>query len=240
MDFALMRRAIRLQQSGQGAGIGPVHRPFYFRQESNMQKNQILKRLMAVSAAMFGAVGAQAQTSQQSGASSTAATASSDAKLTSADRKAIMDMGMSNMAEVEMGKLAQSKSQNAEVKAFAQKMVDDHGKALTEVQTLAQSKGVTLPTELDAKHKAMSAKLEKMSGDAFDKAYVKQGGVGAHKETLTKLQAASKGAKDPEVKGQVDKMIPVVQEHLKHAEQLAQGKSSSTGSSGAGHTGSSH
>ena len=214
-----------------------------------MQKNQILKRLMAVSvaAAMFGAVGAQAQTSQQSGASGASATASSDAKLTSADRKAIMDMGMSNMAEVEMGKLAQSKSQNAEVKAFATKMVDDHGKALTEVQTLAQSKGVTLPTELDAKHKAMSAKLEKMSGDAFDKAYVKQGGVGAHKETLTKLQAASKGAKDPEVKGQVDKMIPVVQEHLKHAEQLAQGKSGSSGSSGstgssgaAGHTGSSH
>jgi len=180
-----------------------------------MQKNPILKRLMAVSiaAAMFGAVGAQAQTGQssqagqQSGSSATSATASGAAK----------------------------------VKAFATKMVDDHGKALTEVQTLAQSKGVTLPTELDAKHKAMSAKLEKMSGDAFDKAYVKQGGLGAHKETLTKLQAASKGAKDPEVKGQVDKMIPVVQEHLKHAEQLAQGKSGSSGSSGAaGHTGSSH
>ncbi|MDY0976729.1 DUF4142 domain-containing protein [Massilia sp. CFBP9012] len=214
-----------------------------------MPKNPMIKRLLAVSvaAAMFGAVGAHAQTGessqagQQSGSSATATTASSNAKLTSADRKAITDMAMSNMAEVEMGKLAQSKSQNAEVKAFAQKMVDDHGKALTEVQTLAQSKSVTLPTELDAKHKAMSAKLEKLSGDAFDKAYVKQGGVGAHKETLAKLQKASKGAKDADVKGQVDKTIPVVQEHLKHAEQLAQGKSSSTGSTGAaGHTGSSH
>lgn len=214
-----------------------------------MQQHPILKRLMAVSvaAAMFGAVGAQAQTGessqagQQSGSSATSATASSDAKLTSADRKAITDMAMSNMAEVEMGKLAQSKSQNADVKAFATKMVDDHGKALTEVQTLAQSKGVTLPTELDAKHKAMATQLEKATGDAFDRAYVKQGGVGAHKETLTKLRAASKGAKDPDVKGQVDKTIPVVQEHLKHAEQLAKGKSGSTGSSGAaGHTGSSH
>ncbi|WP_306395426.1 DUF4142 domain-containing protein [Telluria beijingensis] len=214
-----------------------------------MQKNHILKRLMAVSvaAAMFGAAGVQAQTGessqagQQMGSSATAATASGAAKLTAADRKAIMDMAMSNMAEVEMGKLAQSKTQNAEVKAFATKMVDDHGKALTEVQSLAQSKGVTLPTELDAKHKAMAAQLEKASGDAFDRAYVKQGGVGAHKETLTKLQAASKGAKDADVKGQVDKTIPVVQEHLKHAEQLAKGKSGSTGSSGAaGHTGSSH
>jgi putative membrane protein len=210
-----------------------------------MQKTQLIKRLLAVSvaAAMFGSVGAQAQTanSTQMGASATSATASGTAKLAAADRKAIMDMAMSNMAEVEMGKMAQSKSQNAEVKAFAQKMVDDHGKALTEVQTLAQSKGVTLPTELDAKHKAMAAKLEKANGDAFDKAYTKQGGVAAHKETLAKLQKASKAAKDADVKGQVDKMIPVVQEHLKHAEQVASGKMGSTGSSGAaGHTGASH
>ena len=210
-----------------------------------MQKTQLIKRLLAVSvaAAMFGSVGAQAQTanSTQMGASATSATASGTAKLAAADRKAIMDMAMSNMAEVEMGKMAQSKSQNADVKAFAQKMVDDHGKALTEVQTLAQSKGVTLPTELDAKHKAVAAKLEKANGDAFDKAYAKQGGVAAHKDTLAKLQKASKAAKDADVKGQVDKMIPVVQEHLKHAEQLAGGKMGSTGSSGAaGHTGASH
>lgn len=209
-----------------------------------MQKTQFIKRLLAVSvaAAMFGSVGAQAQTaSTQMGASATAATASGTAKLTAADRKAIMDMAMSNMAEVEMGKMAQSKSQNADVKAFGQKMADDHGKALTEVQTLAQSKGVTLPTELDAKHKALAAKLEKANGDAFDKAYTKQGGVAAHKDTLAKLQKASKAVKDADVKGQVDKTIPVVQEHLKHAEQVAGGKMGSTGSSGAaGHTGASH
>lgn len=214
-----------------------------------MAKPHIFKQLMAVSvaAALFGAAGAQAQTGQasqagqQSGSSAAAATASGGAKLTSADRKAITDMAMANMAEVELGKLAQSKSQNAEVKAFATRMVDDHGKALTEVQALAQSKDVTLPTALDAKHKAMATQLEKATGDAFDRAYVKQGGVGAHKETLTKLQKASKAAKDSDVKAQVDKTIPVVQEHLKHAEQLAKGKSGSSGSAAAaGHTGSSH
>lgn len=214
-----------------------------------MKNKHLLKSLLAVSvaAAMFGSVGVQAQTAENSqagqvGSSTTAATASSEAKLTAADRKAIMDMGMSNMAEVEMGKLAQSKSQSAEVKEFAGKMVEDHGKALGEVQTLAQSKGVTLPTELDAKHKAMATRLDKLSGDSFDKTYVKQDGVGAHKETLAKLQKASKAAKDADVKAQVDKTIPVVQEHLKHAEQLAKGgKSSSTGSSGAaGHTGAGH
>ena len=202
-----------------------------------MQKTQLIKRLLAMSvaAAMFGSVGAQAQTA------ATPTTATATAKLNAADKKAIMDMAMSNMAEVEMGKMAQDKSQSADVKAFGQKMVEDHGKALTEVQTLAQAKGVTLPTELDAKHKAMGAKLGKMNGDAFDKAYTRQGGVAAHKETLAKLQKASKSVKDADVKGQVDKMIPVVQEHLKHAEQVASAKTGSTGASGAaGHTGSSH
>lgn len=213
-----------------------------------MKNTHTLKRLLAVSvaAAMFGSVGAQAQTDENSqagqvGSSTTAATASGDAKLTAADRKAITDMGMANMAEVELGKLAQSKTQNAEVKEFATKMVEDHGAALGEVQTLAQAKGVTLPTALDAKHKAMATRLEKLSGDSFDKTYVKQGGVGAHKETLTKLQKASKAAKDADVKAQVDKTIPVVQAHLKQAEQLAKGKPASSGSSGtAGHTGAGH
>jgi len=201
-----------------------------------MQKKQMIKGLLAMSvaAAMFGSVGAQAQTAPAAGQPAAAGAT----KLAAADRKAIMDMVMSNMAEVAMGKLAQSKSQNADVKAFAEKMVTEHGAALTEVQTLAQSKGVTLPADLDAKHKAQSAKLEKMSGDAFDKAYAKQGGVAAHKETLAKLKKAQKDTKDADVKAQVTKMIPVVEEHLKHAEGLASGSKGSSGSSGS--TGSSH
>jgi putative membrane protein len=205
-------------------------------QEITMQNNQVLKKLLAVGvlAVMFGAPGVQAQTAQP-------ATSSGAAKLSAADKKGITDMAIANMAEVETGKLALSKSQNAEVKTFAQQMVDDHGKALADVQALAQAKGVTLPTELDAKHKALAAKLDKANGTAFDKAYTKQGGVAAHKETLAKLQKASKAAKDADVKGQVDKTIPVVQEHLKHAEQVAGSKMGSTGSSGAaGTTGASH
>jgi len=202
-----------------------------------MEKKQVIKSLLAVSvaAAMFGSAGVQAQTQQ----STNAPAAAGATKLTSADRKAIMDMGMSNMAEVAMGKLAQSKSQNADTKAFAEKMIADHGAALTEVQALAGSKGVTLPTDLDAKHKAQSAKLEKMTGDAFDKAYAQQGGVAAHKETLAKLKKAEKDTKDADVKAQVVKMIPVVEAHLKHAQELAGAKKS--GSSGAaGSTGASH
>jgi predicted outer membrane protein len=111
-----------------------------------------------------------------SGAGATAAGASGG-KLSAGDEKAVKDMAMADMAEVAPGKLAVSKAQSAEVKAYAQQMIDDHTQALTKVQSVAQAKGVTLPTDVDAKHKAEAAKLEKLSGDAFDKAYLANGGV---------------------------------------------------------------
>ncbi|MCA1858190.1 DUF4142 domain-containing protein [Massilia oculi] len=252
-----------------------------------MQKNQVVKKMLAVGAfaAMFSAFGVQAQTSGQSATSQSnmtgktsadgtvnntssqgmedrsgqmanpgsqgtsraqgakshtavqstsgssgaaGATGSGAAKLSAADKKALTDMAIANMAEVETGKLALSKSQNAEVKTFAQQMIDDHGKALTEVQSLAQTKGVTLPTELDAKHKAISAKLEKLSGEAFDREYMKTVGVTDHKQTHSKLQQGSKSAKDPDVKALATKMMPTVEQHLKAAQQMTSHKSGTT------------
>lgn len=161
----------------------------------------------------------------QSGASGAGATAAGGAKLSAADQKAIKDMAMADMAEVETAKLALSKSQNAEVKAFAQQMVDDHGQALQKVQTVAQARGVTLPTEPDAKHKAMAAKLEKLSGDAFDKQYMANAGVKDHTEVHAKLVADAKKIKDPDVKALADQHLPVVEQHLKAAKQMPAAKS---------------
>jgi predicted outer membrane protein len=175
-----------------------------------------------------GTTRAEGAKSHTSGASGAAGATGSGADLSKADRKAMMDMAVANMAEVETGKLALSKSQNAEVKTFAQQMIDDHGKALSELQTLAQQKGVTLPTELDAKHKSMAAKLEKLSGDAFDKEYMKQAGVNDHKATHAKLQKISKSAKDADVKAAATKTIPTVEQHLKAAQQMSSAKSGTT------------
>lgn len=158
----------------------------------------------------------------QSGASG--ASASSSAKLSSGDEKALKDMAQADINEVAIGKMALTKAQSSDVKAFAQQMVDDHGQALTKVQAVAQQKGVTLPTEPDAKHKAMSAKLEKMSGDAFDKAYMKEAGTMDHKTVLSKLKSDAKKIKDPDVKAVADAHTPVVEQHLKSAEQMASTK----------------
>jgi predicted outer membrane protein len=169
---------------------------------------------------MSGASGASGQTGAAAGGA-----AATGAKLSKGDEKAVMDMAMSDMAEVATGKLAQSKGQSAEVKAYGQQMIDDHGAALAKVQALAQARGITLPTDLDAKHKAMSAKLEKLSGAEFDKAYMAGAGVKDHTDTHKKLMADAKKIKDPEVKALAEQHMPVVEQHLKAAEQMHSAKS---------------
>ena len=93
-------------------------------------------------------------------------------------------------------------------------MVDDHTKALNDVTTLAQNKGVTLPTTPDAKHKAMAAKLSKLTGAKFDKMYMQQAGVQDHKHVHAMLKKDQARAKDADVKALAAKMMPTVEEHL--------------------------
>lgn len=179
------------------------------------------------SAGMSGSTGTSG-TGAAAAQSGSGATASGSGTLSKGDQKILMDMARANIAEIEAGKLAQSKSQNDQVKSYAQQMIDDHSKALTELQQLAQAKGVTLPTEPDAKHKAMAAKLEKMNGEAFDKAYMAQAGLQDHKRMHSKLMSDQKRAKDPDVKAAATKMAPVVEQHLKSAQQMPAVKSGTT------------
>jgi len=72
------------------------------------------------------------------------------AKLNQTDERMMKQLAESNLAEISTGKLAQEKAQSEEVKSFAKKMVDDHTKSLEELRQLAQSKGVTLPSEPNA------------------------------------------------------------------------------------------
>lgn len=135
------------------------------------------------------------------------------------DSRMMTDLAHTNIAEIETGKLALEKSLNPQVKKFAQHMIDDHTAALKELQTVAQTKGVTLPDDTDMKHKTKAAALKVMTGNSFDSQYMKRAGVGDHQRTLELLQKVQKNAKDPELKAMAIKMMPTVQEHLKMAQQ---------------------
>lgn len=187
-----------------------------------MLKKKVLKSLLSASlvAAFAVPMTVQAQT-PAAGMNTPAASA-----LNKADQKIVMDMARANMAEIEAGKIAVNKAQSPEVKAYAQRMIDDHTRALSDVTNLAQTKGVTLPTELDAKHKAMAAKLNKMQGEAFDREYMKHAGVSDHTKVHAMLKKDAARAKDPDVKALASKMMPTVEEHLTSAKGMPMAKKS--------------
>jgi putative membrane protein len=188
-----------------------------------MQKNKTSQGLLAISAfvAMFSAVSVQAETQTAAPQGGNTEQTVAKGKLSAGDEKAVKDMAQANINEIAAARIALNKTQNAEVKKFAQKMVDDHDSALTKVKTVAQQKGVTLPAEPDAKHKAMAAKLEKVSGAAFDKMYMENAGVMDHKMVLSTLKQDAMKIKDPDVKALADAHTPVVEQHLQSAEHMS-------------------
>src|SRR5215210_3960188 len=116
-----------------------------------------------------------------------------------ADHKFAMEAAMGGMMEVELGKVAAEKGASDEVRQFGQRMVDDHAKANEQLMQLASSKGMTLPAAPDPKHQAEMQKLSTLSGEKFDKEYVKMM-LKDHKKDVAEFQKeASRGA-DPDIK----------------------------------------
>jgi putative membrane protein len=139
-----------------------------------------------------------------------------------------MDAARGSMAEVELGKLASEKAAGAQAKQFGERMVQDHTKANDELKSLAQSKNITLPTTIDAKHKATHDRLAKLSGEAFDRAYMQEMVTG-HRMMLNMFRKEAQSGKDAEVKAWAAKMVPSVQEHLTMAQSASRGTVGTSG-----------
>jgi len=144
-----------------------------------------------------------------------------NASVASGDKQFMMKAAGGGIAEVELGRLALDKASSPEVKRHAQHMIDDHTKANDELKGIASSKGVALPSGPDPKHQAVIDKLKGMSGADFDKAYIREAGINAHKEMRTLFKSESTKGEDPEVKAFAQKTLKVVEEHLNDSEKLA-------------------
>ena len=143
------------------------------------------------------------------------------------DRDFVMDAAMGGMMEVELGRVAAQQGMSDAVKQFGQRMVDDHSKANTELMSLASSKGITLPTELDAKHREHVTKLSSMTGAEFDRAYAKMM-VSDHKKDVGEFEKQSTRGMDADLKAFASKTLPTLKEHLQMAQALDPGQGSNS------------
>jgi putative membrane protein len=172
-----------------------------------------------------------------------AATTRTSAKGSSPDRSFIAEAAAGGMAEVELGRLASQKASSSDVKEFGQMMVDDHTKANDQLKKIATGKGVTAPHALKPQDKATQERLSKLSGEAFDRAYM-QHMVKDHQKDVALFRKQSTSASDPEVKQFASSTLPTLERHLQRAQALAKtvggagdtarGTSGSSSAAGAG------
>jgi putative membrane protein len=168
---------------------------------------------------MMGYAQTMGQTSDQSAskAGQHAAKASKGAK--GADATFATKAAQGGLAEVELGKLAKDKAQSDDVKQFGQKMVDDHSKANDDLKQVAQKNNMTLPTDVSAKDKATMDRLSKLSGAAFDKAYMRNM-VTDHTKDSAEFHTEASSGTNPDLKDFAGKYSPTIDEHLKMAKDI--------------------
>jgi putative membrane protein len=141
-------------------------------------------------------------------------------QLTAADRQFVTKAAGANMAEVELGRLAVEKASNAEVKQFGQKMIDDHSRALDGIKNLASQKSITIPTALDRQHQATRDRLSKLSGAAFDRAFMSEM-TKDHDEAVRLFERQAASGTDPDVKKFAGDTLPTLKEHQRIAKEIS-------------------
>ena len=123
-------------------------------------------------------------------------------------------------AQIELGQLAQSKAQTPQAKAFAEQMVKEHTQMLNDLQKLAASQQVTIPSDLDSSQNELKSMLQSQSGKDFDKDYV-NAEVRAHEQMVNLLEGAIQKAQNPAVKDFATVNLITVRDHLDAARALA-------------------
>lgn len=135
------------------------------------------------------------------------------------DSQYLVAAAETDLAEIELGKLAQSKGTDADVKGLGKMMVDQHTKASAETKALADKKQISLPAAVTDKGKEEYEDLNKKTGKDFDEKFASMM-VDGHKDAISKIEKASEKATDPEIKAWATSMLPTLKTHLQHAETV--------------------
>jgi putative membrane protein len=136
-------------------------------------------------------------------------------------------------AEVVAAQFAVAHSQSPDVKAFAQRMISDHGAANAQLKDIAVRKGITVPTDVNSGQTRMMTQLQTQSGAAFDAAYA-HAMAHDHTEAVALFKQAAANMKiDNDVRAFAQKTLPTLQDHLTAANKLVSDHGGGTSSTSA-------
>lgn len=130
------------------------------------------------------------------------------------DRAFAIMAAETDMAELQISKMALEKSESDQVKKIAQKLIDDHTKTSDAMKEIAAKKNLPLPQKVDSKHAMLAAKLEKESGATFDRDYLKANSADHHR-VVAAFEKEVKSGQDSDIKSFAKEYLPAIQEHTK-------------------------
>lgn len=127
---------------------------------------------------------------------------------------------ISDMFEIESSRVAIQRSNNAEIKKFANQMVTDHTATTAKLKSLVASNNLAAPPNaLDEPHQKMLADLKSAAADDFDETYLDQQDQ-AHTATLDLLNGYAAGGENADLKAMAAETAPKVQQHLAMVKQM--------------------
>ncbi len=136
------------------------------------------------------------------------------------DSEYLVAAAETDLMEIEIGKLAQTKGMEKGIKDFGKMLVDDHTKASAETKMLADKMQVSLPAAITEKGQDHYNELnEEKAGKDFDQKFADMM-VKGHEDAISKMEDASKNASSADVKAWASGMLPTLNMHLEHAKML--------------------
>ena len=136
------------------------------------------------------------------------------------DKEFMEKASQGNVAEVELGKLALQKSQNADVRAFATRMIHDHQALGKKMAPLMAQAGLKPSVSLNTEHQHLYNKLAALSGADFDKEYIRAMDEDHH-EDLKDFRDEANSTKVAQIKTTVLGGVKVIAEHTQMADDLS-------------------
>ncbi len=139
------------------------------------------------------------------------------------DKMFLRQAAEDGLAEVQLGQLAAQKGGSNDVKAFGQKMVDDHTALNKEIEEVADSAGVMLPKRMNKDSQAEYDKLKGLSGDEFDTEYLTYM-VKGHHQDLREFRMESATTQNQALRDAVIRAQRIIHGHMVMVGELAKNK----------------
>jgi putative membrane protein len=142
-----------------------------------------------------------------------------DEELNLADSTFLINAAHGNQAEIKTGELASTRGSTDSVKMFGQMLLTLHQDAQDELDSIASGENVNLPDTADIYGQAMYRALNRLSGAAFDSAFIKLQII-AHDTAIKVYQNYANAGAFTTLKTYTNKYIPLLQANARYLDSL--------------------